>query len=188
MKTRDADIIMIPGYGNSGEDHWQTRWENKLSTATRVAQEDWLKPVVEEWTQNLISAMDQTTKPIVLVAHSLGVHVVAQSVKQLNQSQKDKISAAFLVAPPDVEREKIKPKHLRTFGPYPRDPFPFPSTVIASLNDPFCSIEVADQMAACWGSLFIDAGEQGHINPASGHGPWPEGLMVFSKFMSRLKA
>ncbi|MCB1459938.1 MAG: alpha/beta hydrolase, partial [Nitratireductor sp.] len=25
-----------------------------------------------------------------------------------------------------------------------------------------------------------------HINAESGHGPWPEGLMVFAKFMGRL--
>jgi predicted alpha/beta hydrolase family esterase len=74
-----------------------------------------------------------------------------------------------------------------TFGPYPRDPLPFPSIVVASRNDTFCDFQVADDMAASWGSLFIDAGERGHINAESGQGPWPEGLMVFSKFIAHLK-
>ena len=52
----------------------------------------------------------------------------------------------------------------------------------------FCAYDVAENMAANWGSLFMDAGESGHINGESGHGPWPEGLMVFSKFMNHLKA
>ncbi|MWC39023.1 alpha/beta hydrolase, partial [Brucella abortus] len=26
MKVKDADILIIPGYTNSGPDHWQTRW------------------------------------------------------------------------------------------------------------------------------------------------------------------
>ena len=64
---------------------------------------------------------------------------------------------------------------------------PFPSVTVASRNDEFCAFEVAERMAADWGSLFLDAGESGHINAESGHGPWPEGLMVFSKFMNHLK-
>ena len=32
-----------------------------------------------------------------------------------------------------------------------------------------------------------DAGEAGHLNEESGHGPWPEGTMVFAKFISELK-
>ncbi|MDQ2704188.1 MAG: alpha/beta hydrolase, partial [Pseudomonadota bacterium] len=78
------------------------------------------------------------------------------------------------------------PRHLMTFGPYPRDPLPFPSVVIASRNDPYGAFEVAEDNAAAWGSLFIDAGESGHLNADSGHGPWPEGSMTFAKFLSQL--
>ncbi|MFB2608362.1 alpha/beta hydrolase, partial [Rhizobium phaseoli] len=39
-----------------------------------------------------------------------------------------------------------------------------------------------------WGSFLVDAGEAGHINADSGHGPWPEGTMVFAQFLSRLSA
>ena len=96
-------------------------------------------------------------------------------------------AGAFLVAPPDVTNPDIRPKHLMTFGPYPRDPLPFPSITVASRNDPFGAYEHADEIAASWGSLLIDAGESGHINADSGHGPWPEGTMVFAQFLSRLK-
>ena len=99
---------------------------------------------------------------------------------------RNRISGAFLVAPPDVENDAIRPRHLMTFGPYPRDPLPFPSVVVASRDDAFSSLESAEDIAGAWGSLFIDAGEAGHINADSGHGPWPEGLLTFGKFMSRL--
>jgi predicted alpha/beta hydrolase family esterase len=36
--------------------------------------------------------------------------------------------------------------------------------------------------------MLIDAGESGHINSESGHGPWPEGSMVFAEFMTQLQA
>ena len=186
MKIAEADIIMVPGYTNSGPDHWQSRWQDKMKTARRVHQDDWHKPVVEDWTRNVITAIEEAQKPCVLVAHSLGSQVVVQAVQQMDGELKRKVRGALLVAPPDVENPNIKPKHLMTFGPYPRDPLPFPSLVIASRNDPFCEQTVAEDMAACWGSLFIDARENGHINAASGHGPWPDGLMVFANFMKRL--
>ncbi len=73
-------------------------------------------------------------------------------------------------------------------GPYRREPLPFPSVVVASCNDTFCDYQAAHDMATCWGSLLIDAGNQGHINATSGHGHLPEGLMAFSKFLSKFDA
>lgn len=182
MKIADADILIVPGYTNSGPDHWQTRWENKLSTARRVHQAEWSKPVVGDWTRVLADAVNAARKPVVLVAHSLGVATAIQSIPQLT----GKVAGAFLVSPPDVENPDIRPRHLMTFGPYPRHKLPFPSVTIASRNDPFSAFEKSEDIAAAWGSHFVDAGEAGHINADSGHGPWPEGSMIFAKFMSGL--
>ena len=33
---------------------------------------------------------------------------------------------------------------------------------------------------------FHQAGNAGHINVHSGHGPWPEGLLMFTRLMQRL--
>ena len=186
MKISQADLIIVPGYTNSDDDHWQSRWQRQMKTARRVEQDDWLKPVVEDWTDNLIAAIDEATRPVVLIAHSLGGQVVAQSIAKMTEAHKKIIRGAFIVAPPDVENPSLRPKHLMTFGPYPRDPFPFPSVVIASQNDPFCSFEVAGDMANAWGSMLVDARESGHINSESGQGPWPDGLMVFANFMKKL--
>lgn len=184
MKVKDADILIIPGYTNSGPDHWQSRWQEKLSSARRVEQAEWSKPVREDWTAKIAEAVNEAAKPVVLVAHSLGVAAAVQAIPQFKRP----VAGAFLVAPPDVSNPEIRPKHLMTFGPYPRDPLPFPSIVIASRNDPFCAYDVAEDIAAAWGSLFIDAGEAGHINSDSGFGPWPEGSMVFAQFLSKLQA
>lgn len=183
MKVSDADILIVPGYTNSGPDHWQTRWEQKLSTARRVEQAEWSKPVRDDWVARIAEEVNAATKPVVLVAHSLGVPSVIHATPYF----RNKVAGAFFVTPPDVANPKIKPKHLMTFGPYPRDPLPFPSLIIASRNDPFSSYEQTEELARSWGSLLIDAGEAGHINADSGHGPWPEGTMVFAKFLSNLK-
>ena len=182
MKVKDADILIIPGYTNSGPEHWQTRWQGKLSTARRVEQAEWSKPVLKDWMGELAKAVNEAEKPVVLVAHSLGVATAVQALPQF----RNRVAGGFFVAPPDVANPAIRPKHLMTFGPYPREPLPFPSIVVASRNDPFSSFEAAEDIAGAWGSLFLDAGESGHINAESGHGPWPEGSMTFAQFMMRL--
>jgi predicted alpha/beta hydrolase family esterase len=182
MKVRDADILIVPGYTNSGPDHWQSRWQGKLSTARRVEQAEWSKPVREDWTAAVARAVNQADRPVVIVAHSLGVAAAVQAIPQLRRP----VAGAFLVAPPDVANAAIRPKHLMTFGPYPRDPLPFPSIVVGSRNDPFCPLEIAEDIAGAWGALFIDAGQAGHINSDAGYGPWPEGSIAFAKFLSRL--
>jgi predicted alpha/beta hydrolase family esterase len=184
MRVKDADILIVPGYTNSGPDHWQTRWQAKLSTARRVEQAEWSKPVREDWTRVLANAVNEAERPVIVVAHSLGVPTLIHTLPLLGKP----IAGAFLVAPPDVANPAIRPKHLMTFGPYPRHPLPFPSIVASSSNDPFCALEVAEDIAAAWGSLFVHAGEAGHINAESGYGPWPEGSMAFANFMTRLKA
>lgn len=183
MKVKDADIIIVPGYTNSGPTHWQSRWEEKLSTARRVEQDEWSKPVREDWTAKVVDAVNAADRPVVLIAHSLGIPTAIHAIPGF----KKRVAGGFFVAPPDVSNPAVKPKHLITFGPYPRDPLPFPSVVIASRNDPYCALDVAEDIAAAWGSLFIDAGDAGHINSDSGHGPWPEGSMVFAQFLSRLE-
>ena len=182
MKVKDADILIVPGYTNSGPDHWQSRWQAKLSTARRVEQAEWSKPVREDWTAAMANAVNQAERPVVIVAHSLGVPTFIQAIPQFRKP----VAGAFLVAPPDVANPKIRPKHLMTFGPYPRGPLPFPSVTIGSRNDAYCAFDVAEDIAAAWGSLFIDAGEAGHINADSGFGPWPEGSMAFAKFLTGL--
>lgn len=183
MKASEADILIVPGYKNSGPDHWQSRWQSRLRTARRVEQAEWAKPVREDWIRRLVDDVEKATRPVVLVAHSLGVAASIHAAPEIA----GKVAGAFFVAPPDVANPKIRPKHFMTFGPYPREPLPFPSVVVASRNDPFGSYEHADDIAAAWGSLLLDAGHSGHIDTDSGHGPWPEGTMVFARFLSRLR-
>ncbi len=182
MKVAQADILIVPGYTNSGPDHWQTRWQEKLSTARRVEQDAWSKPVREDWTARFADCVNEAERPVVVIAHSLGVATVVQALPALTKP----IAGAFFVAPPEVDNPAIRPRHLMTFGPYPREPLPFPSIIVASRNDPFGSFEHAGDIANAWGSLLVDAGEAGHITAESGHGPWPEGTMVFARFLSRL--
>lgn len=182
MKIKDAEILIVPGFKDSGPDHWQSRWQTGMTNARRVEQTEWSKPVREDWVVRLREEIERAEKPVVLVAHSLGVATAVHAV----EDNADKVRGGFFVAPPETDNPSVRPKHLLTFGPYPSAPLPFPSFLVASRNDPFSSYDKAAELANDWGAFLVDAGESGHIDPESGHGPWPEGLMVFAEFMKRL--
>jgi uncharacterized protein len=183
MRTSDCDIVIVPGYTNSGPEHWQTRWQRKLSTTRRVEQDDWDRPVRDAWTSRLRETVEACRRPVVLVAHSLGVITVVHAAPIL---PREVVRGAFLVAPPDVDGPGLIPEIERSFAPIPQDPLPFPSLLVASRSDPYCSYERAEDLAFAWGSALLDAGKAGHLNTASGYGPWPEGLMRFAGFLKRL--
>jgi predicted alpha/beta hydrolase family esterase len=42
------------------------------------------------------------------------------------------------------------------------------------------------ELAAAWGSGLIEIGSAGHVNAASGHGPWPDGVLRFGAFLKQL--
>src|SRR5690606_7271136 len=97
------------------------------------------------------------------------------------------VVGALIVAPADPYGGETLAPALKAFQPMPSGPLPFPSILIASRDDPYCAFETAADMALDWGSELADAGHAGHLNADSGHGPWPEGMMMFARLLSRLK-
>jgi uncharacterized protein len=191
MRTAEVDILIIPGWSGSGPDHWQTRWERSLKTARRVEQADWHIPDQAAWTLAIKHAISTCERPVILVAHSLGV---IAAVHALTDHYPATVRGAFLVALADVEHAstwpltqgQTLPPTARGFAPIPAQTLPCPSAVIASANDPYCSLDRARTFAKSWGSKLFEAGDVGHINADSGHGPWPDGLMQFGWFMRHL--
>jgi uncharacterized protein len=186
MRTSDADMLFIPGLGDSGPEHWLTRWAKKLSTARRVEQEDWDRPVLTNWTARIaeeVSRSADAARPVVLIAHSLGglavVHVAPSLVPE-------SVAGAYLIAPPSDASIATLPRVDSAFLPTPMRKLPFPSVLVASRTDPYSSLADAEARAAAWGSTFVDAGDAGQINADSGHGPWPEGLMRLATFLKTL--
>src|ERR687893_829868 len=99
MRTSDCDNFTVPGLTNSGPEHWQTRWEGRLSPAGRVEQDDWDWPGREGWIARFVEEVALAERQMILIAHSLGVVAVAHAVPALPP---DRVRGAFLVAPPDV--------------------------------------------------------------------------------------
>ncbi|MEO1282562.1 MAG: alpha/beta hydrolase [Pseudomonadota bacterium] len=195
MRLADLDIVIVPGWSSSGPDHWQTRWETKFKTARRIEQEDWLEPKKDDWVSAIEAELRRHTTPTLVVAHSLGVIAAAHALDNLGDEAAAHVHGAFLVAPADVENADKWPvtrgqtfiDHGPGFAPIPMNPLTIPSVVIASDSDPYCSEPRAKELAQAWGASFVEAGDAGHINVDSGHGPWPEGLMRIGWFLKQIE-
>ena len=175
-------VLTVPGWGNSGPDHWQTLWERDRQTMRRVEQDDWDRPDRAAWTGRIDEATRETDGPVVLVGHSLGA--VAAAVVA---GTPGRVAGAFLVAPADTEApDAIAP--VRDFGPMPTGVLPVPSVVVASTDDPHLSVARATALAEAWGSDLHLVPGGGHLNTASGHGPWPKGRRLLDAFCARLDA
>jgi predicted alpha/beta hydrolase family esterase len=181
MRTADLDLLFVAGLNGSGPDHWQTRWRKRLPTARLVEQADWDRPDRSLWVRAIVEACEAAQRPIVLVAHSLGVTALVHAAPLLPVGP---VKGALLVSPPSDEA--LTRVGAGEFTPTPAAPLPFPSLLVASQNDPYGDYRFAETKAAQWGSRLVAAGEAGHINADSGHGPWPEGLMQFASFIKTL--
>jgi len=177
-----APILIVPGINGSGPDHWHTHWQRTLPNAQRVEQFEWAHPRLADWVAGLAEAVRRQPGAL-LVAHSLGCALVAHWARITGGRG---VAGALLVAPADVECDSPPCRKLSEFAPMPMAPLAFPSLIAASRNDPYVSLSRAEGFARAWGSIFVDVGAQGHINVASGHGPWLQGLSLLDPLSARI--
>ena len=176
---KPSNVLILPGWQNSGPDHWQSRWE-RAHAYRRVEQHDWLRPLRGDWIARLEEVVLSCDEPAVLVAHSLGcIQVAAWAAHSRNTHH---VKGALLVAPGDVERADTDPL-LWSWSPIPLQTLPFRSVLLASRNDPHCEFERARRFATAWGAQFIDYGDSGHINAEAGLASWPEGHVLLDDLM-----
>jgi predicted alpha/beta hydrolase family esterase len=176
---KPSNVLLLPGWENSGAGHWQTLWEQRHGYV-RVEQHDWLRPLRGDWLARLEEAILTRDEPCVLVAHSLGC--VLASAWSARSRHTHRVKAALLVAPADVEQPDLR-ERLPTWSPIDLTPLAFPSVVVASSDDAICALERARLFAHAWGSQFMEFGEAGHINAESGLASWPEGHVLLQDLM-----
>ncbi len=167
-------LFHCAGLGNSGPEHWQTFFEHSAGNFQRIEQMEWDAPDCTDW----ITAIDEAISGydlsnVILISHSLGCIAVAHWAKKCNK----KIKGALLVAPSDIENP-VYTFPATGFSPVPTGKIDFKTIVVASEDDVWVSLERAKYFAANWGSEFINIGKAGHINAASGHWQWNEGLEI----------
>jgi predicted alpha/beta hydrolase family esterase len=181
--TEPATILIVPGLRDHVAEHWQT---------LLAAQLDRVQTVEPMGRENLdcaarVLALEKRARaidgPLILVAHSGGVITVAHWAQRTRRQ----VRGALLATPPDFERPMPAGyptvAELRAGGwlPVPKAPLPFPSFVAASRNDPLADYRRVVALATLWQSWLVDLGPVGHLNPASGFGPWPRALSLIDE-------
>lgn len=173
-------ILLLPGIGNSGPGHWQTAWANTDASIQIIEGQDWNRPACAKWVGNLERAIHRAGADVVLVAHSLGCLQVAHWA----HSSHTLVRAALLVAVPDPD-SAIFPQEALGFSPLELKPFAFPTTIVASSNDPYADMDYSQRCANAWGSRLVNIGAKGHINSTSGLGGWLQGRALLEELVVR---
>ncbi|MEP7380205.1 MAG: alpha/beta hydrolase [Gemmatimonadota bacterium] len=176
----NTTVLLLPGIGDSGPEHWQSHWERQDDTCHRVIQTEWDAPVRSDWEACLDAAIIGVRQPVVLVGHSSACALVAHWAVRATPARHALIRGALLVAPSDPEGINF-PKGPDGFAPVPMARLPFPTIVVGSTDDPYVSAAQASAYADAWGSRYVELSGAGHINVAAGFGPWPDGMALLTE-------
>jgi hypothetical protein len=178
--TREPCVLIVPGLRDAVAQHWQSLLEARLRAAGRAVAV--VPPMGREDLDcaTKVAAIEREAQAVrgrlIVVAHSAGCIMVAHWARQTKRT----VAGALLAAPPDFDAPM--PQGYPTLDalqaggwlPVPRERLGFRSIVAASRNDPLGRFERVAELARAWGSRLDDLGEVGHLNPASGFGPWPQ--------------
>ena len=169
--------VIVPGVGGSEHDHWQSWLQRQLKSCSRVQQQDWNKPVLHTWVEQFVKTVQAIQEPIQIVAHSFGCLTTVAALAQhpeLNQ----KIKNLVLVAPANPARFGVAGFARDSQNDYQQYfhqlKLQVPTQMIISENDPWLNFQDALQLAKAWKIRPKNLGQVGHINVASGFGPFPE--------------
>ncbi|MDR2243281.1 RBBP9/YdeN family alpha/beta hydrolase [Providencia alcalifaciens] len=173
-------FIIVPGYTNSGSQHWQSYIERKYHNVVRVIQDDWNAPN-HKWIERLNDMVQNTEGELVLIGHSCGAVCVAQWASQFPNNR---VKAMILATPADVDSPSAL-LDIQQQRPLPNKKLPSPSLLIYTDNDPHLGTEKAHQLAETWGSqlMLVKGGE--HLNTDAGYGEWHEGERLIEEFTGR---
>lgn len=167
--------LIVPGLDGSPDPHWQHWWAATDPKALLVDLSDPGRPVPAVWEIELASMILHHPDSI-LVGHSLGAVLIARLLATWPHLR---VRGALLVAPAETRGND----RIGQFGAIPELRMDIPTTVVASRNDPWMSIGRATHLAGTWGSELVDLGHAGHINVASGFGPWAKGKVLRDDLM-----
>ena len=180
-------VLIVPGLRDEVPMHWQTLLAKQLPKVATVPPMGRADLDCQARVDAIEHVAQQVEGPLVIVAHSGGCIMVAHWAQQTRRP----VLGALLATPPDFETPMPEGyptlAELRDSGwlPVPRTPLPFPSIVAASRNDPLGTFTRVGALACDWGSELVDLGDVGHLNPASGYGPWPLAHAFIEKLAHR---
>ncbi|RKG34831.1 alpha/beta hydrolase [Acinetobacter guerrae] len=169
--------VIIPGVGGSEPQHWQSWLQRELVHCSRVQQKDWNHPILNEWVEQLLATVQFIEHPIQIVAHSFGCLTSVAALAEHPELRK-KVKHLTLVAPANPARfgeAGFARNSVYDYADYFHQlKIVVPTQLIMSENDPWLHFDDAMRLAQAWQIKPVNLGQVGHINVASGFGPFPE--------------
>ena len=169
--------VIVPGVGGSEAQHWQSWLQQQLVSSSRVQQKNWDRPVLSEWVAQFVKTVAAVKAPIQIVAHSFGCLTSVAALAE-HPELSAKVKNLVLVAPANPARfgeAGCAPHSLTEYKQYFHQlNIDVPTTLLISENDPWLGYFDALQLAQAWKLTPINLGQVGHINVASGFGPFPD--------------
>lgn len=183
-----ATVLIVPGLRDHVAQHWQTllaaEWPG-AQTVPPMGRDDLDCARRVEAIELAVSAIEGR---VILVAHSGGCVMVAHWAQSTGHASR--IQGALMATPPDFEMPMpegyptIEALRMGGWLPVPRRPLPFKSLVALSENDPLGDLNAVQKLAHDWQAETVNLGRVGHLNPASGFGPWPQAKDLLTRFSS----
>lgn len=172
-------VLIVPGLNGSGPAHWQTWLQAHHRHALRVEQPHWQQPDLDRWAERIGATIEpHRHTPWIAVAHSFGCLALARHLWL--QPTRPSIAAAIFVAPASPAKFGLE-QRLPIAG------LPCPSVMVASDTDPWMSAHEARYWAGLWDSRILNLGDVGHINVASGFGPFPLAKSLVQRMIQRIE-
>jgi len=175
---RSVPVVVIPGWNGSGDGHWQTWLEQRLSedgrTTRRPALTDLDHPELADWLAALRATLAELPADgYDVVAHSLGAVLWLHHVADPQDAPR--AARVALVAPPSPTTSYPE---IAAFFPPPVDVDAVRhgadgTVLVAGDDDPY----LPEGIGAAYGlplriATTVVAGG-GHLNVESGYGEWP---------------
>ena len=180
--------VIVPGVGGSEHNHWQSWLQRQLMSCSRVEQKDWNLPILSEWVAEFVKTVEPIEDDVQIVAHSFGCLTTVAALAQHPELNK-KVKNLVLVAPANPARfgdNGFSRNSTNNYQSYVHElEMLTPTTLIISENDPWLNFKDAISLAEAWDLEPVNLGEVGHINVASGFGPFPE---IFDYLISKEEA
>jgi uncharacterized protein len=169
--------VIVPGVGGSEYNHWQSWLQRQLASCSRVQQNDWNNPVLEQWIAQFVNTVSNIEDDLQIIAHSFGCLTTVAALAQ-HPELNSKVKNLVLVAPANPARfgdQGFARNSTNDYKEYFHQlSINVPTTLIISENDPWLSFSDAEELAKSWKLNPINLGKVGHINVASGFGAFPE--------------
>src|SRR5258708_5033016 len=120
VRSQPVRVLVLPGLGGSGPEHWQTRWEACEPGCARVEQRDWDRPELGDWLRTVDEMLEagagargpRAPSPARSLRAPGGPAVAAVGPRAVRaQGRRERaVARAALPAPWDLRRVAVAPR------------------------------------------------------------------------------